>query len=476
MEKNVRQTTRDNSRSTARAHDSSLRGRNDVSRGRGDTQRPREDNERRRTTEDPQKNSANIMNILYSVCTNKKNIDMLVETIYEDVKLGEKHRPKCIDMIVQNMKQNIRKLSRAPKNKEELREMVYYLNKICVDDIIRYIVAKNPGLHIARRRQPAKEQIKRDLDVYGERDCHVQKRPHANTVKNYDENEGEPSAINMQINDTGFSGADSHSNIYASPWENYSITNEPPKTISPPQNTTPVRTAENIPFNNPHTKRNPDDFDHRYQMLTSERRVDMERTRPEEIDFSLDGGGNKARQERERRNASNQNESMMGTPISSNSTGLAPINDDPYASLLGDGAPGGLVAPVSNDNFGAYSNFGEGSQFDVQDHLTPQSSTSNIQNQNPSYSDNQQSAKSAQLQSDYEMHLAKRREIDVLTNQDGGNGRGQTNNSVQQSMYEQQPMFQQQQQPSYQQQQPMYQQQPMQQQPMYQSIHQPMYQ
>jgi len=414
------------------------------------------------------KSPDNAMSILYSVCMNEKNIKSIIDTIYEDVKLNEKHRPKCVAMIAQNMKQNIRKLSRSPKNKEELKEIVYYLNKICVDDIIRYIVAKNPGLHINRRKHVGKEQIKRDLDVYGERDCHVQKRPHAKTVKDYEE-DADIDAVNMRINDTGFMGADSHSNIYASPWENYSITNEQPKIIdSAPSAPVRKNAPESIPFNNPHTQRNPDEFDQRFQMLMNDRRGDVERPRPPEIDFALDGGNDKTRQERMTRTTDNHQGMMSGTPVGMD--GLSAMNDDPYASLLGGGAPlfGDQSANIPNDN--QFSNFqGTDNQFNVQNQLMPQSSTCTIQNQHDQYGGGQQNAKTAQLQSEYEKYMAKRREIDIETGQDDGSAR--QNSMMPQSMM-QQPMMQQtmMQQPMMQQpmmQQPMMQQ-PMMQQPMYQ--------
>ena len=92
------------------------------------------------------------MDILYSICLNSKNIDALIEVICDDIKLSERSIPKCSTMIQDIMKKNINKLSRPPKNKEEMKEIVRYLNKLCVNTIIESIAKKYPDLHINKKK------------------------------------------------------------------------------------------------------------------------------------------------------------------------------------------------------------------------------------------------------------------------------------------------------------------------------------
>jgi len=377
-------------------------------------------------------------NILHSICLDEKNIDLLIDELRDNIKLNETTIPKCVTMIRRTMEQNIDRLSRPPKNRDELREFVNYLNKLCVGSIVEYVVKKNPNLYINKKKHPNKEQIKRDLDVYGKRDCTISSRPHTNTTKSYDHEDDDTKYItrrptktqpshddeflNMQPNDTGFAGTDGSSSMYASPWDNNSITQ-----VSGGQSQST--------FNNPHTQRNPDELSQRYNTLMEQRRNDINGPRqPEEIDFTLDGSGDKVRREKMMRMQETQPGNMMGGMMSGMPSGMDGMGsmgsfsafDDPYASLLGQGAP-----PIQTQNFGGIQ---PGPMMSP-----PQMSSQNygqMPQQMPNYGNgtgqqyyngNQSSAKTMQLTNDLERHLAERQQIDIETGQPASSGNNGSN-------------------------------------------------
>jgi len=368
------------------------------------------------------------MMMLSAICLDERNINVLVKNITENVRISDKSIPRCTEMIIHEMERNLARLSRPPKDREETKEIVYFLNKTCLDNMMDYLIKKFPQLQSGKptkafrnessessgtRRETyplktdrlnpkgetyplktdrlnpkgdnppkqvvgvnptkSKEKIKRDMDVYGDRLCHVSDRPHANTSKTYVE-EDDDQTINMNPNDTGFVGSDRSGGNYASPWDNYSI-----------MNNVPAKT-EGQPFNNPHKTPQapgapgaPDEFDHRYQTLMSQRNFDIasQHKKPQDIDFSLDNNKKKSQE-------TNNNEIMpMGT-FNSNSSGI----DDFYASILGSGAPATQGSP---GNIPAAPQVGN--------------------------HDGKQNARSQQFQSDYERHMEERMRIDMETGQ-----------------------------------------------------------
>jgi len=217
--------------------------------------------------------------MLSAICLDERNINVLVKNITENVRISDKSIPRCTEMIIHEMERNLARLSRPPKDREETKEIVYFLNKTCLDNMMDYLIKKFPQLQSGKptkafrnessessgtRRETyplktdrlnpkgetyplktdrlnpkgdnppkqvvgvnptkSKEKIKRDMDVYGDRLCHVSDRPHANTSKTYVE-EDDDQTININPNDTGFVGSDRSGGNYASPWDNYSIMN-----------------------------------------------------------------------------------------------------------------------------------------------------------------------------------------------------------------------------------------------------------
>ena len=339
--------------------------------------------------------------ILYSICLDNKNVNALLEIIRDDIKLSERSLSKCSSMIREIMKKNIGKLSKPPRDREEFKETVRYLNKLCVSTIIDIIAKKYPDLQIYRKKQISKEQMKRDLDVWGDRENHVQDRPYTKSKKEYDDDEV---FYSMKPNDIGFSGTDENYG-YASAFGNHLITN------------VPVGQKQPI-FNNPH--KDSSQIEQRFQQMVDERNYNARgQQRPPTPDFTLDGTGEKVKQQKmlrkmqeEQINTSNMG-GMMGNGMPG---GMMDMGiDDPYASLLGAGAP--------SQNMGQTNPFmGMGNP------LMPMSSTNMIANQmgfnnmsslQGGYNlDNQNiSAKSMQLQNDFEKKLAERHMVDMETNQ-----------------------------------------------------------
>ena len=356
--------------------------------------------------------------ILYSVCLNKKNVDALIEYIRDEVRLSERSVPKCASMIVDIMKKNISRLQRHPKTKEELKEVAKNLNRMCIDTIIEIISKKYPDLHINKRKHISKEKIKRELEVWPERNNHVQERPYIKPKREYDDEV----FYNMQPNDTGFKSIDSGLGGYAAAYSNPLITNVQSQ-------------GQNI-FNNGH--KDTSNFEQHFQQKMTERNQGFGGpARPPTPDFSLDGSGEKVRQEKLMRKM--QNDSMTMNNMSSNPGMPGAMNDDLYSNILG--APVGNqntgpfgnqnTGPFGNQNTGPFGNQNTGPFMGMGNPLMPMSSTNMMVNQygmtgNSLFNNTNpydmadvttQSVKANQLQNDFERKLAERNQVDIETNQ-----------------------------------------------------------
>lgn len=328
--------------------------------------------------------------IVYSVCLNKKNIKMLIDIIREDIKLSENAIPKCASMIYEIMNRNIKRLKRAPRNKEELKKVVRHLNSLCINSIIEAIIKKYPNLRISRKKQIGQEQMKRDMDIYGERDNYIVDRPYTKSKKEYDDE----ITYNMVPNDIGIQGTDNFCN-YASAFDNHLITNIP--------------IGQKQVFNNQHSNRDSTQLEKRYKELVEQRNQEFgKQVRPPTPDFTLDGSGEKVRMEKmkrlqEQQISCNNVNGMYGTmgneiPIGTSSFGM----DDPYATLLAAGAPNQINQFVNGGNPNVEYEYGISGKFN---------------NLTGSTGSNNQSVKSLQLQYDYEKKLAERQMVDIETNQ-----------------------------------------------------------
>jgi hypothetical protein len=86
-------------------------------------------------------------NPVKNACLNQKNVQNILETIKEYIRmdkksLGQKSIDKCIRLIYKVMEHNIARLSREPRNHEELWKIVNYLNDLCVRTILEAIQKK----------------------------------------------------------------------------------------------------------------------------------------------------------------------------------------------------------------------------------------------------------------------------------------------------------------------------------------------
>lgn len=324
---------------------------------------------------------------LHKICLSNSNIRDLIEVICDNIKLSEKSIPKCAAMITEIMKKNISRLSRHPRNNEELKQVATYLNKLCIRTIIEIIVKKYPDLQINKRKQISREVMKRELDVYGRRDNHVPGRPYIRSRREYDDENEDDEIFPGHSNEPQLAGTDVGSSTYASAYGNHLITNVP----------------IDQSYNNPVSQKD-GTIEQRYQQYMNQRRNDtVVPQRPETPDFTLDGSGEKVKREKMLRKM--QESQMTGENAMMN--GMLPGmmgGDDIYASLLGPGAPQ-LNVPMMG-NFMGMAN--------------PMALTQNngfyLDQSNVSMLGNQ-SAKSTMLQSDFEKKLAERSLIDVETNQ-----------------------------------------------------------
>lgn len=256
-------------------------------------------------------------NKLIEICLTDKNIYDLIDVIRNNVKLTDSSVKKCAIIVADVMVKNINKLSRNPRNIDELNKIVKVLNSACIQNVIQLIVKKYPSAFINKKINTSNVQIERDIAVHGTRQPHIQDRP-SSRIKNNQEDYYE----------TPYNNA----NNYA-PYNN---------------NLLDYNCLENNNFQS---------FGNSNENLTS--RLDSESNnrnirqsgqiisdRPPTPDFSLDGSGEKRRLEKikQMQNMNNQNSTINDT--------IEGINtEDPYYNLLVDGAPRNQMGGLSINNF-----------------------------------------------------------------------------------------------------------------------------
>lgn len=318
------------------------------------------------------------MDKIYSVCLSKKNIIRLIDAIRDDIRLSERAIPKCVSMIESIMKKNIDKLSREPRSHDELIAMIKYLNDLCIKTIVEIIEKKYPDLYINKKRHVSKEQLRRNLDVYGERENRVSDRPYARTRRGYDDDE----AFNNQRPppERGYDSSNNFGN-YASAFDNHLITDG-----------LPVRND----FNQGQQHQQQEEgssLDKRYQQYMNDRNQGMNQQRPVTPDFTLDGSGDRVRREKMLRQQQMDNQSNN----MNNNCGMSgSMMNDPYASLLGEGAP---------NSFASMNMMGSGA------------SSSNNMMMNNDYNMDNQSVRNTQFKNDFERKMMERNRIDIETSQ-----------------------------------------------------------
>lgn len=266
--------------------------------------------------------------ILQQICFNERNIGIIVGLICQQVKLSDRSVPKLIKMIEDCMKKNMKRLNRDPTTKDEIKEVVRNLNRYCVEEIINIISKKYPEAFGGTKKNVGKMQLKRDMDVYGQRDVQIVERPHIVSKKDNREEENPLDAMFAGMNPNEMGHNPSDFNSYASPFEEHSITGGANlKTVSSSQD-------RFMPESN-----NKEDFSKRYEMFKSERDSFMGSQAPKipEVDFSLDDPETKARKKMEREQNNKNMENLQGNDTMNGNIGGG--IEDYYSSILGSGAP-----------------------------------------------------------------------------------------------------------------------------------------
>lgn len=248
------------------------------------------------------------LKILQSICLSDKNVDIILNIIRNNIKLSTNLATKCIEVIRKIMTRNIGKINRIPSTKSEMKVVIKHLNKLCVNEIIELLMRKYPERCI--RKKSSKGRLEEDVDVYGNQEVHINDRPkHTRKSRANSEYSDEPNS--------DLYGYDSASG-FASAFGDHLI-------IDPKMR----KLIDNFPSNN---KDDNESIEKRYQQMLNERKLESKNEKPETPDLSLDGSGERAKKERmmrkmEESNMGNMNQSMQM------------MMDDPYASLLGSGAP-----------------------------------------------------------------------------------------------------------------------------------------
>jgi len=372
---------------------------------------------------------------LREYCLCKKTIVSLIEIISEDIRISEKSIPQYVALIKKIMNENVNKLSRPPRNNDEMRNILRHLNKLCINTVKDVIVKKYPELIINRKKQLGREQMRRDLDVYGERENHFVDRPHSRSKKEYSYSEDDDDQMfgHKNLNNVGCGGIDSFSG-YASAFGNHSISN------GLFQNKLPDRQSDKT-----NSRFGEDELsltsEQRYQKLLAERNAGgssrEERVTP---DFTLDGSGEKVRKQKLLKKMEDHSHLSMSNDIggmnafggicgfdgmSSFDNGMGGSllggNDDIYASLLGAGSPNASVSTNQNPNpNNPFMGMGNPlMSVSSTNHLADQYAANPINSYNGcgGFGTDPPSAKSIQFNNDLEKLKAERHQMDIETGQ-----------------------------------------------------------
>jgi hypothetical protein len=316
---------------------------------------------------------------LYSGVFSDKNINALMQIIQQDkeliamIKLNnidkESFFLKCKTKIKNYLKKYFDEVSDVSQIRDikQCQQMLTTINQNTLSDIHKTIQNS-----FNRKRKNTNQNMQRDQEVYGPRDNHFMKRPDVDKNTFEDSN-----VIDMSNDRSGFEGIgpSSRGDMYASPWENHSITNIPAAGQGPGGQGS--ISQFNIPSNSPYAgnfNQEPKqlssdprsmDMDSRLQRMKSDRDQDFGRQhqKPPEINFSLDPNGDRMRKERLKQSQPNSDingmssMSSMGGMNSMGMNGMDPAMGmfdnydpmagnieslDPVAGLLGPGMPGNL--------------------------------------------------------------------------------------------------------------------------------------
>lgn len=319
-------------------------------------------------------------NVVLRICLNDSNVDRLLEVITSKVALSEKSYSKCKLMLYQRMASNISSVDQFPSTKNETATLIKILNKQTVEDVIDEIIKKNPHLFKPQSKQVGREKMERDLETYGRRGNHFTDRPYSESGRH---------KLPPQINDPWASASGSS---YASAFSDNLIT-----TAVPQQNQPPKRGS---------------DMEARYQDYINQRNMfGNAPEKPPTPDFTLDGSGDKVRQQKMQRKLEESgllggmNPNPQANPMQ---FGSMPLNDNYALNSLNQPNPiqGGYGTTFPTmDQSASYDPYASILGNPVQQHY------------DGGMYQQQMSAKASQLQNDLERKLNERKQIDIMTGQ-----------------------------------------------------------
>ena len=113
---------------------------------------------------------------LYRICTDTDNLETVLKAIGTHVQLKDKLLDHSIDMVTEQMKHNIDRLKRLPRDEYEVGKVLSKFNEYCINKITEAIIKKYPDAKIVRRNA-GQEKMRRDMDTFGKRDIVVSDRP-----------------------------------------------------------------------------------------------------------------------------------------------------------------------------------------------------------------------------------------------------------------------------------------------------------
>lgn len=328
------------------------------------------------------------MHLLDITCTHDKNISRLVDIINDEMNLNPNSLDKCAGMVKKAIRNNIKKLSRAPRNRDECRIIAIHINDISVEAVLESIYRRYPNKqktrtsqlprpHPRRSTNIEKEKLERERQVWGDRKVPYQDRPRSQPPKKdlyrdddaddysnmmhdgefsispYASSSGsytdafKPDIITGTLDDTGYSrDMPGHSRDMPSYSRDMPSRSRDTHDVMPDPSRYQTQSKR-------HMQQPKNITESRYEQMLAERNYGNERqVRPPTPDFSLDGSGSKR--------SGYQPEYARGMEMDRQPS----YNPDPYAELLGGGAP--ETRPMSStsdiiDSMG-YDNYMYGSE------------------------------------------------------------------------------------------------------------------
>lgn len=409
---------------------------------------------------------------IYKCCMSKKNIIQILDGVCYHINLNENSVKKCVIMIKNNLLNNIQRITRHPRNQNELIALIDRLNKLCINSIIEYITKKYPDKFINRKKQASKEYLNRELETIGKKGPHpnLMNRPHsqaqyktksrtveddriksspsyADDLNGLNES-GNYSDFDTESENMAYRGSNPHiggTGNYASAFGDHSITNIPRLD----SNNQPFETRSNTDYHGRHTHvvanqqqsdmmsrireqrdrdiarpqkpptpnwsldKTDEEFQRERAEIHTKRQSDMTQMPNQVPQFGFNQGQNQNQnqyQQEDQNQFQFQPQNQVQHMSMASFTDNSNPNDAFYSSLLGQGAP-------NSEQFGFGFDSGSNSNSNSGFNQMPMSNTSMDYSNSGQNNFRKPNAKEEQLKSDYERMMAERNSIDHDTDQ-----------------------------------------------------------